>query len=112
MKKNIIALIALLPTILWAQSFDFDLTKPQPIYNDKDGFGYDILPAPNKKAPAEPFYFSVKVPDGNYTVKVVLGGKKNSNTTVRAEGRRLLIDNVNTKKAKETIEYSFTVNKT
>lgn len=111
MKKNIISLIAFLPTILWAQSFDFDLTKPQPIYNDQDGFGYDILPAPNKKAPAEPFYFSVKVPDGNYTVKVVLGGKKNSNTTVRAEGRRLLIDNVNTKKAKETIEYSFTVNK-
>lgn len=111
MKKNIISLIAFLPTILWAQSFDFDLTKPQPIYNDQDGFGYDILPAPNKKAPAEPFYFSVKVPDGNYTVKVVLGGKKNSNTTVRAEGRRLLIDNVNTNKAKETIEYSFTVNK-
>jgi hypothetical protein len=60
MKKNIISLIAFLPTILWAQSFDFDLTKPQPIYNDQDGFGYDILPAPNEKAPAEPFYFSVK----------------------------------------------------
>ena len=53
MKKNIISLIALLPTILWAQSFDFDLTKPQPIYNDQDGFGYDILPAPNKKAPTQ-----------------------------------------------------------
>ena len=111
MKKGILSLTALLPMLLWSQTFNFDLSKPQPLYNDNNGYGYDILPAPSKKNPTEPFYFSVKVPDGNYTIKVVLGGKKNSNTTVRAEGRRLLIDNVSTKKAKETVEYSFTVNK-
>jgi lysophospholipase L1-like esterase len=94
-----------------AQTFDFDLTKEQPVYNDEAGYGYDLLPAPDKKKPSEPFYFSVKVPDGNYRVKVVIGGKKNGNTTVRAEGRRLLMDNILTPKAKDTQTFEFTVNK-
>jgi len=111
MKKEAITLLLMVPTLLWAQTFDFDMTKAQPVYNNQDGFGYDILPAPDKKKPAEPFYFSVKVPDGNYLVKVVLGGKKNSNTTVRAEGRRLMMDNITTKKAKDTQEVEFAVNK-
>ena len=109
--KRILTLLSALPLIVAAQSFDFDLTKPQPVYSDETGYGYDVLPAPDKKKPAEPFYFSVKVPDGNYRVKVVLGGKKNSNTTVRAEGRRLLMDNIETKKAKDTQTFEFTVNK-
>ena len=111
LKKTILALTALMPVAAMAQTFDFDMTKQQPVYNDAQGFGYDVLPAPDKKKPAVPFYFSVKVPDGNYLVKVVLGGKKNSNTTVRAEGRRLMMDNITTKKAKETQEVSFVVNK-
>ena len=111
MRKLISTLLATLPLMMAAQTFDFDLTKPQPAYNDETGYGYDVLPAPDKKKPAEPFYFSVKVPDGNYRVKVVLGGKKNSNTTVRAEGRRLLMDNIETKKAKDTQTVEFTVNK-
>ena len=111
MKKMITTLLSALPLIVAAQSFDFDLTKPQPVYSDETGYGYDVLPVPDKKKPAEPFYFSVKVPDGNYRVKVVLGGKKNSNTTVRAEGRRLLMDNIETKKAKDTQAFEFTVNK-
>lgn len=94
-----------------AQSFDFDLAKPQPVYTNEQGLGYDLLPAPDKKHPAEPFYFSVKVPDGNYLVTVTLGGKKNSNTTLRAEGRRLMMDNITTSKAKETRVVSFVVNK-
>jgi len=111
MKRILTTLLSALPLIVAAQSFDFDLTKPQPVYSDETGYGYDVLPAPDKKKPAEPFYFSVKVPDGNYRVKVVLGGKKNSNTTVRAEGRRLLMDNIETKKAKDTQTFEFTVNK-
>lgn len=112
MKKTILlSLMSLMSASLSAQQFDFDLTKPQPVYNDADGYGYDVVAAPDKKQPAKPFYFSVKVPDGNYLVKVVLGGKKNSNTTVRAEGRRLMMDNIETKKAKETKEVSFIVNK-
>ena len=111
LKKTILALTALMPVAVMAQTFDFDMTKQQPVYSDAQGFGYDVLPAPDRKKPADPFYFSVKVPDGNYLVKVVLGGKKNSNTTVRAEGRRLMMDNITTKKAKETQEVSFVVNK-
>ena len=111
MKSVFTVVLAAIPMWLSAQTFDFDMTQPQPVYSDETGYGYDVLPAPDKKKPADPFYFSVKVPDGNYRVKVVLGGKKNSNTTVRAEGRRLLIDHVELKKAKDTQTFEFTVNK-
>lgn len=111
MKKTTLFMLACMPLMLSAQTFDFDMTKPQPVYNEEAGYGYDVLPAPDKKKPTEPFYFSVKVPDGNYRVKVVLGGKKNSNTTVRAEGRRLLMDEIVTKKAKDTQTVEFVVNK-
>jgi lysophospholipase L1-like esterase len=112
MKKQLLlsALTVLMSGTAFAQSFDFDLTKPQPVYSDEQGFGYDILPAPDKKKPAEPFYFSVKVPDGNYLVRVVLGGKKAGETTVRAEGRRLMVHNCSTKKGK-TETFEFVVNK-
>lgn len=111
MRNFLQLLLTLVPLAMSAQTFDFDMTQQQPVYSEQTGYGYDVLPAPTKKAPQEPFYFSVKVPDGNYRVKVVLGEKKNSNTTVRAEGRRLLMDNVTTGKAKETVEVDFTVNK-
>ena len=89
----------------------FDLTQPQPTYSDQTGYGYDVVPAPTKKTLAQPFYFSVKVPDGNYRVKVIVGGKKNGHTTVRAEGRRLMMDNIVTPKAKDTQTVEFVVNK-
>ena len=111
MKKKLLTLLMLVPVALTAQTFDFDMTKSQPTYSQENGFGYDVLPAPDKKKPAEPFYFSVRVPDGNYHVRVVLGGKKNSNTTVRAEGRRLMMDHIVTKKAKDSVAVEFTVNK-
>ena len=94
-----------------AQCCDFDLTKSQPVYNDSIGFGHDILPAPRTKNTTEPFYFSVKVPDGNYRVEVVVGGRKNSDNTVRAEGRRLMAENVKTVKQKDTKKVVFVVNK-
>lgn len=108
--KKFLAFLALVPMIATAQTFDFDMTEKQPVYSDAIGYGYDILPAPTKKS-NEPFYFSVKVPDGNYTVKVELGAKKKAgNTTVRAEGRRLMVENVTTKKG-EFANYEFVVNK-
>ncbi len=58
----------------------------------------------------KPFYFSVNLPDGNYDVKIILGDKKgNSATTVRAECRRLFLENVRTAKGKFVTE-TFTVN--
>ena len=111
MFRNIILSLALVPAMSFGQTYDFDMTKPQPVYNAETGYGYDLVPAPTKKTPNEPFYFSVKVDDGNYRVRVVLGSKKKAaETTVRAEGRRLMVHNVATKKGKfET--YEFVVNK-
>lgn len=87
----------------------FDLTAQQPVYSDNTGYGYDIN-AQNRKE-GQPFYFSVKVPDGNYRVTVELGSKRHAaNTTVRAESRRLMVENCATKK-KETKTVSFIVNK-
>ena len=48
---------------------------------------------------AKPFYFSVLVPEGNYDVKIVLGDRNGvSATTVRAECRRLMLENIRTRK--------------
>lgn len=57
------------------------------------------------------YYTSVQVPDGNYRVSVTLGSKKFAgSTTVRAESRRLFIENEPTRKG-ETKTISFLVNK-
>lgn len=56
-----------------------------------------------------PFYFSVKLPDGNYDVQLVLGDADgNSATTVRAENRRLFLPHIITKKGELTTQ-SFTI---
>ena len=111
MKRQLMMLLGVLPFVAAAQTFDFDMTKPQPVYSADAGYGYDILPAPTKKTQDEPFYFSVKVDDGNYRVKVELGSKKRvGETTVRAEGLRLLAHNVATKKG-QFVTYEFVVNK-
>lgn len=53
------------------------------------------------KTSEKPFYFSVPVPDGNYRVTVTLGAKKKaSETVVRAESRRLMVENCATKRGK------------
>lgn len=110
MKKILCMTALMMPLAVNAQTFYYDMTKEQPTYSDAAGYGYDLLPAPTKKS-NEPFYFSVKVPDGNYKVKVVLGSKKKAgNTTVRAEGRRLMVENIDTKKGK-TETFEFVVNK-
>jgi len=47
----------------------------------------------------KPFYFSVVIPEGNYDIRLNLGDfKGTSETTVRVENRRLMLDNVKTKK--------------
>ena len=109
MKIKLFIVCTLFPIMAAAQSFEFDMTKPQPIYNDSKGFGYDVLPAPGKSV--KPFYFSVKVPDGNYKITVILGSKKRAaQTVVRAESRRLFVEDSETKKSKYQT-YQFVVNK-
>lgn len=70
----------------------------------------DLSKAQNVKSNA-PFTRNIEMPDGNYKVTVVLGSKKKAgNTVVRAENRRLMVDEVATKKGQfKTVE--FVVNK-
>ena len=62
-----------------------------------DHFGFDLEPAPesfadNACSGRKPFFFSIAEPDGNYQVTLVLGGPRASTNTVRAESRRLFVD--------------------
>ncbi len=79
-------------------------------YDDNRGYGYDRTPTPAPNS-TDPYYYSVKVPDGNYKVTIELGSdRRAANTTVRAESRRLLVENLPTKKG-ETVKKTFVVNK-
>ena len=43
----------------------------------------------------KPFYFSVKLPEGNYDVKLLLGDTKGTSaSTIRTENRRLMLENI------------------
>ena len=69
-----------------------------------------MVASPTKGSKA-PFFFSVKVPDGNYRVSVTLGSRRQAAvTTVRAECRRLLVEPVATRR-RELRTVSFVVNK-
>jgi lysophospholipase L1-like esterase len=69
---------------------------PAPVTAAGPAYGFDLKMAPTSEpgqacTSDKPFFFSVAVPDGNYRVEVVLGGKGASETTVRAESRRLMV---------------------
>lgn len=96
--------------------FDFTASKTkngfipitsQSVYGNDLRYGYDLSTFPDGD---KPFFFSVDVPEGNYRVKVVLGSKETaSNTTVKAESRRLMLENNKTKKG-EFVTRTFSVN--
>ena len=94
------------------------------IYNSSTGYGFDFNTLPKffidtKAEDAlkadfaisdNAFYFSVKVPEGNYKVTVMLGSSSQAGlTTVKAESRRLMLENIKTKKG-EFREETFLVN--
>lgn len=128
--KKVFATVALSVCMiqgLWAErvertSYEFDFgagknvsegaipVSPSTVFDESVGYGYDMQPAWDGKSVA-PFYFSVNVPDGNYRVSVTLGSKKRAGvTTVRAESRRLFVENEPTAKGK-TVTKIFVVNK-
>ena len=102
-------------------SYDFDFADktnkgdvwavtPKTIFSEEQGYGYDFNTSWDGKS-ASPFYFSVNVPDGNYRVTVTLGSKKKATeTTVRAESRRLFVENLALVKGKTEVK-TFVVNK-
>lgn len=57
----------------------------------------------------KPFYFSVVLPEGNYNIQLNLGDSKGtSETTVRVENRRLMLNDIKTKQG-EIVEKQITV---
>ena len=77
------------------------------VYNSRVGYGFDLN---TRQDHISPFFVSVNVPEGNYRVKVVLGNDKTESvTTVKAENRRLMLENVRVSKGKSS-EHTFLVN--
>jgi lysophospholipase L1-like esterase len=88
----------------------FDLSK-EIVYSKENGFGYDFNTKPQSENNRKPAYFSMKVEDGNYKVTFEIGSDAyEGDTTIRAEGRRLLLHNIVTQKG-ETKLFTFTVHK-
>ncbi|MDM4765229.1 rhamnogalacturonan acetylesterase [Pelomonas sp. SE-A7] len=65
---------------------------PELVYSKERGHGYEAS-AP-RNAAGQPFFFSVDLTEGNYRVTATLGGEQASDTTVKAELRRLMLDAV------------------
>lgn len=87
---------------------------PATYYSDQTGFGFErgsTLIATDRGGKDAlrrdfisgdlPFLFSVKLPEGNYNVTVILGDADSpSVATIRAECRRMMVQQVTTKKGK------------
>ena len=87
------------------------VVTPADRYSPSVDYGFDFIDAPTDLTRQKPFLFSVRVPDGNYRVTLWLGSSRRAaNTTVRAESRRLLVENADTRKG-ELRQVAFTVNK-
>lgn len=75
------------------------------VYSAAKGFG--IIPSGEMEAGKDqlsskkPFYFVVDLPEGHYELVLTLGGSaESSSTTLKAESRRLLFENVKTESGK------------
>ncbi len=102
---------------------NYRTVNAETVYSDTLGYGFDYNTKPeivcrSKKnklnsefAFAEtPFYFSVKLPEGNYKVTLTLGDIAGlSATTIKAENRRLMLEDIQTEKG-QTINKSITIN--
>jgi lysophospholipase L1-like esterase len=72
---------------------------PTNFYSDLTGYGFepdaDVVAAGGCITSTNPFYFSIKLPEGNYRVTVDLGDPAAvSSTTLKAELRRLMVYHV------------------
>lgn len=118
----------------WAQTFKFDFGKgktekgfikvqPETVFSQESGYGIDL----GTKVIAnqligktaltdgfltsdQPFYFSVKLPEGNYNVKLWVGDDQGiADVAIRAENRRMFVNRLQTEKGKHQL-VEFTVN--
>lgn len=86
------------------------------VYDPNLGYGFDFNTVSNVKinsksfSTTKPTYFSVKIPEGNYQLEVVIrNSKKESNTTIKAESRRLMLNQLAIQKGKSVTKI-FNVN--
>jgi lysophospholipase L1-like esterase len=98
----------------WPRGVNFTALSETSPYTDERGCGFELGTSPPSVAGvAAPgttaFYFSIKVPEGNYRVSVTFGGDEASDTTVKAESRRLMLESIKTAPG-ETVTRSFLVN--
>ena len=85
----------------WAFDFGDDKTAPGYVRVARDAaydpaVGHGFEPSPT----GGPFLFSIAVPEGDYRVILDLGGTAASDTTVKAESRRLMAERIVTKPGK------------
>lgn len=95
-------------SILAATPLRFDFTAGGiETYDDVRGFGFEPGFGPSGDRAV---LFSARVPEGNYCVTVTLGDPTGtSNTTIKAEQRRLMLENVTTARG-EIVTRRFVVN--
>lgn len=114
----VVGLILLLGQSVVAQRFDFGSgnkrVDAETIYSQTRGFGFEpgaeVECVERSCASKQPFYFSVAVPEGSYKVTVTFGGvSAATQTTVKAELRRLMLEDVRTAPNKFATR-TFTVN--
>jgi lysophospholipase L1-like esterase len=123
-RRAVLAALAVAPTASWAAepgkpmqtwAFDFGDDKTAPghvrvardaVYDPTVGHGFE--PSPASPLPGGPFLFSIAVPEGDYRVTLE-GGKTASDTTVKAESRRLMAERIVAKPGK-TATVAFVVN--
>lgn len=94
--------------------YDFGGNTPVEKFSRERGSGFEIGAIPKKSdgfiTADGPFLFSVVLPEGNYDVTVTLGDPKGtSDTTIKAESRRLMLESIVTTKGQQVTK-RFTVN--
>lgn len=116
--KHLLLVASLLAAPAWAQQplrFAFDgkpaagevAVSADTTYSRERTYGFEA--DEKRNAAGQPYFFSVDLPEGNYRVTATLGGAAASDTTVKAELRRLMLDSVKLPAGK-TETHSFIVN--
>jgi len=100
--------IQILPTAVYTKELGYGF-EPGAVVSCADSGDKDPLRADSCTSD-KPFFFSVAVPEGNYNVTVTLGNAKTETvTTIKAELRRLMLEEVHTAAGKFAVR-TFTVN--